>query len=43
MNYSLGSEVNKPIKILIKISNAVKYIESNIQNTKAQRAYDHII
>ena len=33
----LGSEVDKPSKILIKTSNAAKYIEPDIQNTKAQR------
>ena len=39
----VGSEVNKPSKILIKILNASKYIESNIQNFKAQRTDDLII
>ena len=39
----VGSEVDKPLKILIKTSNEVKYIESNIQNTKAPRIDDPII
>ena len=39
----LGSKVNMPSKILIKISNAIKYIESNIQNFKAPRIDDPII
>ena len=33
----LGYEVDKPSKILIKILKIAKYIESNIQNTKAPR------
>ena len=39
----LGSEVNKPSKILIKISNVAKYIESNIQNIVVPRTDDPII
>ena len=39
----LGSEVDKPSEVLIKILNATKYIESNIQNFKALRTYDPII
>ena len=41
--YEVGSEVNKPSKILIKILNPSEYIESNIQNFKAQRTNDPII
>ena len=39
----LGSKVDKPSKILIKISNAIEYIESDIQNTEASRRDDPII
>ena len=39
----LGSEVNKPSKILIKISSAVEYIESEIQNIEAPTRDDPII
>ena len=39
----LGSEVDKPSKILIKTLNAAKYIELNIQNIKAPRIYNLII
>ena len=42
MNW-LGSEVDKPSKILIKTLNAVEYIELDIQNTEATRVYDHLI
>ena len=31
----LGSEIDKPSKILIKTSNAVKYIELDVQNIEA--------
>ena len=41
INFLLGFEVNKPSKILIKTLNAVKYIESDIQNIKALRLDDH--
>ena len=33
----LGSQVDKPFKILLKTSNASKYFESNIQNIEATR------
>ena len=39
----LGSEVDKPSKILIKTSTRVKYIESNIQNTEPPRIDNPII
>ena len=39
----LGSEVDKPSKILIKMSNAREYIESTIQNTEELRKDDLII
>ena len=39
----LASKVDKPSKILIKISNTAEYIESNIQNIKAPRIDDPII
>ena len=39
----LESEVDKPAKILIKISNAVEYSESNIHNFKVSRTNDPII
>ena len=35
--------LNKPLKILIKISNTTKGIESNIQNDEALRIYDLIV
>ena len=35
--------INKPSKILIKISNAGEYIESNIQNIDAPIGDDPII
>ena len=38
-----GSEVNKPSEILIKILNAMEYIESDIQIIEAPRANDHIM
>ena len=38
MEEVLGSYVNKLSKILIKTSNAVEYIESDIQNTKTPRS-----
>ena len=39
----LGFEVDKPSKILIKMSNAREYIESTIQNTEELRKDDLII
>ena len=39
----LGFDVHKFSNILIKTSNAAKYIESNIQNIEAPRTDDHII
>ena len=39
----LGSKVDNLFEILIKISNAPKYIESDIQNLEAPRTYDIII
>ena len=39
----LVSKVDKPSKILIKTSNAMEYIESEIQNVEALRTGDHII
>ena len=39
----LGSETDKPSKILIKTSNAVKSIESDIQNIETPRLDDPII
>ena len=39
----LGSEVDKPSKILIKTLNAAKYIESDIQNIEAPKTDDPII
>ena len=41
--HMLGSEVNKLFKILIKTSNAAKFIESDIQNIEAPRIDDPII
>ena len=39
----LGPEIDKPSKILIKISNAAEYIELDIQNIEAERIDDPII
>ena len=39
----LGYEINKPSKILTKISSLVEYIEFNIQNKKTPRTDDPII
>ena len=39
----LGSEVDKPSKLLIKTLNAVEYIELDIQNTEPPRTDDPII
>ena len=39
----LGSEVNKPSKVLIKTSNVGEHIELNIQVIKALRIDYHII
>ena len=39
----LGSKVDKPSEISIKISNSVEYIESDIQNIEAPRIDDPII
>ena len=39
----LGSKVDKLSKIMIKISNVAKFIESNIQNIEATRLDDPII
>ena len=39
----LGSKINKPSEILIKISNAAKYIESDTQNIEVPRIDDPII
>ena len=41
--YINGSKVDKIFKILIKISNTIKYIRSNIQNTKPPRIGDRMI
>ena len=41
--YMKGSKVDKLFKILIKISNTIKYIKSIIQNTKPQRTSDPMI
>ena len=41
--FMMGSNVDKPSKILIKTWNAVKYIKSNIQNIEAPRNDNHII
>ena len=38
----LGFEVDKPSEFLIKISNAEKYIESDVQNIVAQKPDDLI-
>ena len=42
-NNVLGSEVDKPSKISIKISNRTEYIQSDIQNIEAPRIYNPII
>ena len=39
----LGSEVDKPSNILIKISSIAEYIESDIQNIEASKIDDPII
>ena len=39
----LGSKIDKPSKTLIKISNAMKYIELRIQSIEAPRTNDRII
>ena len=39
----LGSEVDKPLKILINTSNVAEYIELDIQHIKALRIDDPII
>ena len=39
----LGSEVDKSFEILIKTSNAVEYIESDIQTIEAPRTDDPIV
>ena len=39
----LGFEVNNFLKILIKTSNAMEFIESDIQNIEASRTDDPII
>ena len=39
----LGYQVDKPFKILIKTLNALKYIESDIQNVEILRTDDPII
>ena len=39
----LGSEVDKPFKILIQTSNVAEYIELDIQNTEEPRKNDFII
>ena len=39
----LESKVDKPSKILIKTSNVVEYIKSDIQNNKAIRTNNSII
>ena len=43
MKKILVFEVDKPSTISIKTSNAVKYIESDIQNIEIPRKYDPII
>ena len=42
MQIMLGYEVDKPSKILIKISNAIDYIELDIQNIETP-IIDHLI
>ena len=39
----VGTKVDKPLKILIKTSNATEYIESYIQNIEASRVDDPIM
>ena len=39
----LGFEVHKPSKILIKTSNVMEHIESDVQNIEALRTDDPII
>ena len=41
--FFLRFEVDKPFKILIKISNIGRYIELDIQNIKAPKIEDQII
>ena len=41
--FVLGSEVDKPSKILIKTLNALEYIKSDIQNIEEPRIDDLII
>ena len=43
LNPLLGSKFNKSFKIMIKTSNIVEYIQSDIQNIKALRTNDPII
>ena len=43
MSLVLGFEVVKYSKILIKTSNAMEYIELDIQNIEAPKTYDSII
>ena len=42
-SYMLCYEVDKPYKVLIKISSAMEYIKLNIQNIEAPRIDDPII
>ena len=39
----LGSKIDKPFEIFIKILNATEYIESSIQNIETQRTGDPVI
>ena len=39
----MGSKVDKLSKILIKTSNATKYVESYVQNIEAPRTNDPIV
>ena len=39
----MGFEVNKPSEFFLKTSNAMEYIESDIQNIEVLRTYDPII
>ena len=39
----LGSKVNEPSKILIKTSNVVKYIKSDMQNSEVSRKNNAIM
>ena len=43
MDEILESELDKSLRILIKILNAVEYIKLVMQNTKAPRIDDHAI